>query len=302
MSNRDDHLIQMMDPDAGVRVLAAVTTQLADEARRRHGTTPTSSAALGRTLTGTLLLARTLKELDRLTIQVRGNGPIGGITAEATKRGTVRGYVVNPEAEAPINSRGKLDVKAIVGEGTFHAIHESGFDVGLAREPYYASVPIDSGEIAEDFAYYLAISEQINSVVALGVYVEPEESRVTASGGYIVQALPGTDEAVVAQLEAMVAEAPAVTSMILAGASAADMMGASFGGLNWTVLEEMPVEFKCTCSYQRAVQIVTALGQAEVRDMLSKDNGAELTCHFCNEVYTLDEAALEQILRPSRVT
>lgn len=302
MSKSDDHLVQMIDAEAGVRVIAAVTTQLAHEARRRHGTTPTSSAALGRTLTGALLLARTLKELDRLTIQIRGNGPIGGITAEATTRGTVRGYVVNPNAEAPINSLGKLDVKAIVGEGTLHAIHESGFEMGLGREPYYGSVPIVSGEIAEDLAYYLAVSEQINSVVALGVYVEPDESRITAAGGYIVQALPGADEAMIAKVEAIATSAPTITSMILEGATAVDMTSTALRGLNFMVLEELPVEFRCTCSYQRAVQIVASLGETEVRDMLLKDKGAELTCHFCNEVYSLDEAALERILLPTQVS
>jgi molecular chaperone Hsp33 len=128
LQTRDDHLVQAMDSQAGIRILAAVTTALVDEGRRRHRTTPTTTAAFGRTLTGTLLLARTLKELDRLTIQIRCHGPLGGVTAEANTRGTVRGYVLNPEAEAPVNALGKLNVSAIVGGGTLHAMHESGFE------------------------------------------------------------------------------------------------------------------------------------------------------------------------------
>lgn len=299
MTKREDHLIQAIDTSAGVRVLGAVTTNLVDEAHRRHRTTPTTSAAFGRTLTGALLLGRTLKELDRLTIQIRCDGPIGGITAEATARGTARGYVLNPEAEAPLNALGKLDVKGIVGQGTLHAIHESGFEVGLGCEPYDGSVPIVSGEIAEDLAYYLAVSEQIRSVVALGVYVEPEEGSVAAAGGYIVQVLPGAGEETISNLESFAVGAAPVTSMILEGATAQEMVEATFAAFNLTLLEELAVEFRCTCSYQRAVQIVAALGEAEVRDMIERDKGAELTCHFCSEVYSLAEAELERILAAS---
>lgn len=296
MATKEDHMVQAIDADSGLRVLAAVTTNLVHEAHVRHGTTPTTSAAFGRTLTGALLLGRTLKELDRLTIQLRCDGPIAGITAEATARGTVRGYVLNPAAEAPLNALGKLDVRGIVGTGTMHAIHESGFELGLGKEPHYGSVPIVSGEIAEDFAYYLAISEQINSVVALGVYVEPEESRVAAAGGYIVQVLPGAGEETIRRLEEVSLAAPPVTSMILGGANGLDLVENTLRDFNFTLLEEMPVEFRCTCSRERAIQIVGALGEAEVKDMLERDKGAELTCHFCNEVYRLDEQDLGRIL------
>jgi molecular chaperone Hsp33 len=296
LQERNDHLIQAMDAAAGVRILAAVTTGLVDEARRRHRTTPTSTAAFGRTLTGALLLGRSLKEIDRLTIQIRCDGPIGGITAEANTRGTARGYVLNPLAEAPLNSLGKLDVRAIVGNGTLHAMHESGFELGLGRGPYYGSVPLVSGEIAEDLAHYLAVSEQINSVVALGVYVEPEEGRAVAAGGYIAQLLPGASDEVVERMEQLARSAVAVTSHILAGKTAYDLVTECFGEFELTLTEEIPVEFRCTCSFDRALRLVGALGQAEVMDMLEQDRGAELTCHFCNEVYSLNEADLEGIL------
>jgi molecular chaperone Hsp33 len=296
LQQKEDHLVQAIDARAGVRILAAVTTGLVDEARRRHRTTPTTTAAFGRTLTGALLLGRTLKELDRLTLQFRCTGPIGGITAEASTRGTARGYVINPAAEAPLNALGKLDVGAIVGSGTLHAMHESGFELGLGREPHYASVPIVSGEIAQDLGHYLAVSEQIHSAVALGVYVEPEEGRVTAAGGYIAQLLPGASEDVIDHLESLASASGPVTSRILAGMDAWEFVSEVFGGFELEKLDETPVEFRCTCSFERAVRLVGALGEEEVRDMLERDRGAELTCHFCNEVYALSEADLERIL------
>jgi molecular chaperone Hsp33 len=165
-----DHLIQATAAEATVRAFAIVTTNLVDEACQRHGTSPTASAALGRALTGALMLGRTYKDLERITLQFRCDGPVGGITAEASAHGAVRGYVTNPAAERPVNHRGKLDVGGIVGGGMLHVIREAGYEIGLAKEPYYGSVPIISGEIAEDLAYYLAISEQINSAVSLGVF------------------------------------------------------------------------------------------------------------------------------------
>jgi molecular chaperone Hsp33 len=158
-----DKLIHGTAADGSIRFMAAITTDILTEAIRRHKTSPTVSAALGRVLTGTLLLGSSLKEFDRLTVKIECQGAVEGITAEADKSGKVRGYVKNPDAELPPNEDGKFDVAGIIGEGMFYVIRESGFDVGLHREPYIGSVPITSGEIAEDFAFYLAKSEQIPS-------------------------------------------------------------------------------------------------------------------------------------------
>lgn len=294
----EDHLIQATAAEATIRALAAVTTDLVEEACRRHGTLPTASAALGRSLTGALLLGRTFKDLERLTLQFRCDGPLGGITAEASAHGTVRGYVRNPGADLPVNARGKLDVKGVVGGGTLHVIREAGYEIGLAREPYYGSVPIVSGEIAEDVAYYLAASEQINSAVSLGVFVEPEQGRVVAAGGFLIQVMPGAEPGTVAAIEESAARAPHTTEMIRGGADAEGMLRTALGAVPFEVLGHSPVEFRCTCSRERAIHIVSCLGREEVEDMLEKDRGAELTCHFCSAVYLLDEAALEKILAP----
>src|SRR5499427_5571429 len=295
---REDHLIQATAADAAIRLIAAVTTDLVAEACDRHNTAPTASAALGRTLTGTLLLGRTYKDLEYITVRFDCKGMVGGIVAEASAHGTVRGYVRNPAADLPPNALGKLDVKGIVGQGMVHVIREAGFEIGLMKEPYYGSTPIVSGEIAEDIANYLGMSEQINSAVSLGVFVESERERVTAAGGYVIQALPLAEESAIAAIERAVSDAPSVTEAIRGGADAAEMLRLSLGDFPFDTLETRHVEFLCKCSYERVVRIVTALGREEVEDMLEKDKGAELTCHFCNSVYYLDEDALRGILEP----
>jgi molecular chaperone Hsp33 len=299
VQEREDHLIIATAADATIRLVAAVTTDLVAEACDRHRAAPTASAALGRALTGALLLGRTFKDLEYITVRFDCRGSIGGIVAEASARGTVRGYVKNPSAHLPPTALGKLDVKGVVGGGMLHVIREAGFEIGLMKEPYYGSVPISSGEIAEDFAHYLALSEQINSAISLGVFVESEQERVTAAGGYLIQVMPGAEDETVAEIERFVSLAPTVTEMIRSGADAREMLQTALGEIPVEALETHAIEFRCKCSYERAINIVNALGEEEVRDMLEKDRGAELTCHFCNEVYYLDEAALQQILEPS---
>lgn len=298
MEEREDHLLQATAADATIRLLAAVTTNLVAEACQRHGTAPTASAALGRTLTGALLLGRTYKDLEYVTVRFDSRGLIGGIVAEASAHGTVRGYVKNPSAHLPPNAFGKLDVKGIVTPGLLSVIREIGAEIGLMKEPYVGSVPIVSGEIAEDLAHYLVISEQINSAVSLGVFVEAEAERVTAAGGYLIQVMPGCADQTIAALEQAIAIAPGVTEILRSGADARELLEQTLGLFPFEVLETLPVEFRCKCSYERAISIVTALGPAEVEDMLVQDNGAELTCHFCGAVYQLDEAALKDILDP----
>ncbi|HEX8843066.1 MAG TPA: Hsp33 family molecular chaperone HslO [Pyrinomonadaceae bacterium] len=294
---RQDTLIHGTAANDTVRCMAAVTTNLVAEAARRHDLWPTVAAALGRTLTGTLLLGSSLKELDRLTVQIVCDGPIGGITAEANARGQVRGYVRNPEAHAPYNEKGKFNVRAVVGEGMFYVTRESGYDVGLYREPYRGSVPLVSGEIAEDFAYYLTKSEQIPSAVMLGVHLQPNAPYVSAAGGLIIQMMPGADEKTVAAIEATVTRMPQVTSLIREGAQPADLLHAALGDLKFEMLYERDVTFSCPCSHERAVSMISAIDRAELESMLYEDKGAVMTCHFCNEIYRLDETELEGIMQ-----
>jgi molecular chaperone Hsp33 len=190
---------------------------------------------------------------------------------------------------------GKFDVSGIVGEGTFYVIRESGFDVGLHKDPYVGSVPIVSGEIAEDFAYYLAKSEQIPSAVLLGVLLRSSEPFVAASGGVLVQMLPGANEHIITMVEDTIRRAPHVTTSIEAGAGPEDLLKLALGELDFEVLAEKEVSFKCNCSMERAKALIGSLGTAEVESMLAEDKGASMTCGFCNETYELSETDLEEI-------
>jgi len=296
-----DTLVHGTAAEGTVRCMAAVTTSLVAEAARRHRTTPTVTAALGRTLTGTLLLGSSLKELDRLTVQITGDGPIGGITAEANAVGQVRGYVRNPEAHLALNHEtGKLDVKGIVGNGMFYVTRESGYEVGLYREPYRGSVPIISGEIAEDFAYYLTKSEQIPSAVMLGVLLRADEAGeavVAAAGGLMIQIMPGADEKTIAAIESSVSRTPQTTTMIREGARPLDLLRSALGPIDLEILDERPVTFACSCSHERALSLISSIDRQELEAMLREDRGAVMTCHFCNESYRVDEAELESILQ-----
>jgi molecular chaperone Hsp33 len=283
-----DSLVRATASDGLIRCMAAVTTETVAEAARRHLTSGTVTAALGRTLTGALLLGAGQKEFDRLTVQVECDGPVRGIMAETNALGQVRGYVREPGADVPLNAHGKFDVSAVVGGGMFYVTYESGFRIGLYREPYRGAVPIVSGEIGEDFAYYLAKSEQIPSAVMLGVLVRARESGETfveAAGGLMIQVMPGADSATVAAIESTVSRTPHT---------------AALGGVPFEALEEREVGFSCTCSYERAASLVSSIDGAELESMLREDRGAALTCHFCNETYRIDEHALAAMVERSR--
>ena len=313
-----DKLVHATAADNQLRCMAAVTTNLVGEACRRHRTSPTASAALGRTLTGGLLLGSGVKDLETLTVHFDCDGPIGDIIAQSDPGGNVRGYVSNPEADAiSVNERGKLDVRAVVGTGKLYVTRDAGFEIGLMKEPYRGMVPIVSGEIGEDIAYYLARSEQVNSAVSLGVLVTLEDPqgwpiinehlstgsltaefpidslRVSAAGGYIVQMMPSADDALAAHLERNISRAPYATDMVRDGLTPREMLNEVLGDLEVQVLEEKEPRFYCRCSRERALLIISALGREEVEDMIEKDNGAELICHFCNEAYqiSVDELA-----------
>jgi molecular chaperone Hsp33 len=260
-----------------------------------------------------------VKDLEKLTVHFDCEGPIGNIIAQADPEGNVRGYVSNPEADATsMNERGKLDVRAVVGGGKLYVTRDAGFEIGLMKEPYRGMVPIVSGEIGEDIAYYLAKSEQINSAVSLGVLMtvdgdKPnsagtdsaesftsefsiERLRVAAAGGFIVQMMPSADERLAVHLERNISRAPYATDLVRSGFSPVEMLQEVVGEMDLLVLEEKEPRFRCQCSRERALLIISALGRDEVQDMLAKDNGAELVCHFCNETYQITAEDLAEML------
>jgi molecular chaperone Hsp33 len=312
----NDQLVRATAAENQIRCISAVTTNLVTEACRRHRTMPTASVALGRTLTGTLLLGASFKDLEQITVRFDCDGPIGQITAQADAHGKVRGYVSNPEADATVmNALGKFDVRAIVGGGTLYVQREVGVEIGLSKEPYSGSVPIVSGEIGYDFAYYLAQSEQINSAISVGVFmkmdaprealpIEPEslprferrDLQVKAAGGFLIQMMPGTSDEVLSYLEQRLASMAHPTEMIGEGLSAAEMLKRALGELDVQVLDEREPRFQCKCSAERARQIISSIAPEEIEDMLKKDNGAQLICHYCNETYNISGEELQAML------
>lgn len=287
-----DSLVRATALNNTIRVSAVVTTKLTEEARKRHNTFPVATAALGRTMNAALLLTWGLKEKDdTITVRIFGDGPLGGIIVDANSQGEVRGYVQNPKVDLPLNEKGKLDVGGAVGQGNIYVTK----DIGL-KDPYTGSIPLISGEIGEDVAGYLARSEQIPSLVSLGVLVNPDFT-VAASGGIIIQVLPNTPEEVLVNIEENTAKLPPVSTLIKEGKGPKDIIKLYLEGLEVDFLEGKPLRFQCKCSAQRVKNVLVSLGQEELEDMLKKDGKAEVVCHFCNEVYNLGEAELEDLLK-----
>lgn len=285
-----DYLVRATVKDGAIRAFACTTTHLCDEARRRHATAPTATAALGRTLTGVALLGATLKDRQSLTIRVVGDGPLGGIVADGDEQGRVRGYVQRPDVDLELVG-GKLDVGGAVGRtGHLHVTR----DYGL-KEMYTGTSELVSGEIAEDLTDYLTRSEQVPSAVSLGVLVNPEGS-VRAAGGFMLQLLPGASDAEAAILEENLQAMGAVSRAIDAGETPEGILAAMLDGFAYTILGQQELRFACRCSEQRALDMLATLSAADLEEMLREDGGAEMVCHFCGEVYRLGEAALVGLL------
>lgn len=286
----NDYLIKATAYDGMVRCYVAITTDTVEEARERQDTWPTASAALGRSVTITTIMGAMLKGDDSLTTTISGNGPLGQIVADANAKGEVRGYVTNPHVNPPLNKQGKLDVSSAVGEGILSVVKDQGL-----KDYFTGQVPIVSGEISEDFTYYFANSEQIPSAVGAGVLVAPE-ADVLAAGGFILQVMPGADDFVIEELEKNIAALPQLSHFIEEGNDAEAILKQLVDPESLQILETMPVQFKCTCSKERMLLAIKGLGEAEVNSMIEEDGGAEVTCHFCNEVYDVTEAELQQLL------
>lgn len=293
-----DQLLRATAADGGIRVVGVITTRLTEEARQRHGLSPDAAAALGRTMAGGLLLASSMKRSEaRINIRVKGNGPLGGIMVDAGVDGTVRGYVDRPEAELPANAKGKLDVGGVVGQdGYLYVVRDMGYGY-----PYSSTVQLVSGEIGDDLTHYLVTSEQTPSALVLGVFVTP--TGVTAAGGLLVQILPkaARDEALVEKLESRVSALTGFTPLLQAGKSLPQIFEDLVGDMDLQILPETQlVRFHCGCSFDRVLGALKILGEAELRDMIEKDHGAEATCHFCNEVYQANSNELEQLIQELR--
>ncbi|MEK4484057.1 Hsp33 family molecular chaperone HslO [Psychrobacillus sp. FSL H8-0484] len=286
-----DYLIRALAFEGSVRAFAVRTTDTVGEAQRRHGTWPTASAALGRSMTAAVMIGAMLKGEDKLTVKVEGNGPIGPMIIDSNAKGEVRGYVTNPQTHFDLNELGKLDVRRAVGtEGALTIVK----DLGL-RDFFTGQVPIVSGEIAEDFTYYFAASEQVPSSVGLGVLVNPDNT-ILAAGGFIIQLMPGTDDETITMIEEHLSKMEPVSKMIERGLTPEELLFEILGKENVQLLDTMPVGFECNCSKDRFGSAIISLGESEIRDMISEDSGAEAHCHFCMEKYNYSVEELESFI------
>jgi len=286
-----DYIIRAVTADGAVRASAAITTNMVNEAHTIHGTTPTATAALGRLLTACAIMSDMMKgEKDSLTLQIDGGGAIGKLIAVGDSKANVKGYVTNPVVDLPLKN-GKLDVGGAVGaDGTLGIIR----DYGL-KEPYMGHVKLCTGEIGDDIALYYARSEQIPSVVALGVLVDRDYS-VKAAGGMILQVMPEATDEQITQLEAMVKEMPAITTMLEDGATPEDILAFALRDFASYTFETSETAYQCDCSRERIERAVRSLGKTEIKDIIDKQINAELTCHFCNKKYVVTKEELETML------
>ncbi|WP_318937134.1 Hsp33 family molecular chaperone HslO [Oceanobacillus halotolerans] len=290
-----DYIVKATAYDGKVRALAASSTETVEEARRRQDTWATASAALGRTITITALMGAMLKGEDSLTVKFEGNGPIGVMVADGNAKGEVRGYVSNPHVDFELNDKGKLDVARAVGsEGNLSIVK----DLGL-KDYFTGQVPIISGEISEDFTYYFANSEQIPSAVGAGVLVNPDHT-ILASGGFIVQVMPGAEEEIITKLEEKIQTFPAISNLIREGYTPEQVLKRLFDGVELRIHEQMPLHFHCNCSKERVENAIVGMGREEIQKMIEEDHGAEATCHFCNERYYITEEELRELQQSTK--
>ncbi|HEY9649253.1 MAG TPA: Hsp33 family molecular chaperone HslO [Coleofasciculaceae cyanobacterium] len=290
-----DQLIRATAADGGIRAVGVITTRLTEEARRRHKLSYVATAALGRTMSAGLLLASSMKrEGSRVNLRVKGEGPLGGIFVDAGLDGTVRGYVDHPDVELPPNEQGKLDVGGAVGhDGYLYVIRDIGYGY-----PYSSTVELVSGEIGDDIANYLVTSEQTPSALVVGVFVGAD--GVTASGGILLQVMPkaARDEALVQTLESRVAQLSGFTPLLQSGQTLPEIFEQLLGDMNLVILPEVQmIRFHCGCSFNRVLGALKMLGEAELQDMIEKDEGAEATCHFCREVYQANADHLVELIK-----
>lgn len=284
-----DYMVRATAADAQIRAFAVTSRELVEYARAAHDTSPVVTAALGRLMTGALMMGSMLKgEQDILTLQIRGDGPVHGLTATADAAGHVKGYADNPQAMMPPNSAGKLDVGGVIGAGVLHVMK----DMGL-KEPYASTTALQTGEIGDDLTYYFAASEQVPSVVALGVLMN-RDNTVRQAGGFILQLMPFTSEEVIGRLEEKLSQIQSVTTMLDAGHTPEELLEIVLGEFGLEITDRMPVSFRCDCNRERVEKVLLSLGKKDLQELIDEGKEVELHCHFCNRnyIFPVEEVAV----------
>ena len=291
-----DSLIKALAYNQEIRIYVINATDMVEEARKVHDTWSTITAALGRAMIGTTLLGATLKnEQDKLTVRINGDGPVGHIVADSNMHGETKAYAANPHVNMELNEKGKLDVKGVVGENGMFTVSKN---QGL-KTPFTGQVPIVSGELAEDFTYYMAVSEQTPSAFGLSVLVNPDES-VRVAGGFMIQVLPGASDETIDALEKTIQQIPQVSDTLDKNNDLESILVQLVGEENYQILEENPVSFKFDFSKERFSKEIISLGQNEIEQMIDEDDGAEAVCHFCQSKYQFDAVELETLIEEAK--
>jgi len=291
----EDHILRIIAGDNNVLAFTATTRETVGRAAAIHQTAPVVTAALGRLLTAASIMGQLLKnENDKLTISVVGDGPIGGLLATADSYSRVKGYVYHNNVDIPLRDNNKLNVSGAIGKGNLHIT----MDMGL-KEPYSGTVPLVSGEIAEDLAYYFATSEQTPSAVGLGVLIDTDLS-VKQSGGFLIRLLPGADESIIVKLEKTLSAVSSVTDLFERGMDPIGLADFIFKDVGYVVKEKIPVCYACDCSLTRVEKALIALGRDELEKILHEDKKINMHCHFCRRDYFFDEAGLNTVIRSIR--
>lgn len=286
-----DYIVRATAAGETVRAFAIRSTELTAEAREIHHTFPVVTAALGRLLSAGAMMGSMMKgENDKLTLQIKGDGPIAQMTVTADSHGNVKGFAANPAVDIPLKRAGKLDVGGAVGKGLLTVI----MDLGL-KEPYNGQVEIQTGEIGDDLAYYYTVSEQTPSAVGLGVMVDTDSS-VKHAGGFIIQLMPNAAEETIEALEAKVAGAEPVTSMMDKEMSPEEILEYYLGDLDLIVTEKLPVRYYCGCSKEKVAGALATISTEDLKEMINDGEEIEVKCYFCNSAYRFSTAELEEIL------
>lgn len=286
-----DYIVRAVAADNQIRAFAITSRELVEKARQIHNTSPAATAALGRLLSAGAMMGSMMKgEQDLLTLQIRGDGPLGGITVTADSRAQVKGYVNEPAVLIPANAKGKLDVSGAIGKGMLQVIR----DLGM-KEPYVGQTELQTGEIAEDLTYHFAASEQIPSSVGLGVLLN-RDNTVRQAGGFILQLMPYTEDKVIEQLEKCLARVRSVTEFLDQGLTPEGILEELLGELGLTINDTIPAAFACNCSKERVEKAIISIGSREIREMIRDGKPIEVKCHFCNQAYTFDIEELKNIL------
>ena len=289
---KKDYIVRATAAGGQVRAFAATTRETVEYARKAHNTSPVATAALGRLLTGGLMMGVMMKgDNDILTLQIQGSGPINGITVTADSHGHVKGYVGNPEVLIHANDKGKLDVAGAIGPGFLNVI----MDMGL-KEPYNGQVMLQTSEIADDLTYYFATSQQVPSAVGLGVLME-HDNTVKQAGGFIVQLMPFAEEKTIAQLEKNIAKVNSVTGLLEQGYTPETMLEYLLEDMDMTINDTIDASFYCNCSKERVSRALISVGKKELKSMINDGKPIELNCHFCNTNYTFSVEEIKELYR-----